>query len=348
MLWFFLSILFLLIAAWIFIQTPFGQNWIVSKVTTRLSKDLNTRIEIKHVDFSFFNKMHLQGLMVEDHHRDTLLFAGDAQVRITDWFFFKKNIELKYIGLENAVIHLNRKDSIWNYQFLVDYFSPSKPGGPKKQGGTNLNIKILDLKNITFIKRDEWLGQNMTLALGSLALDANDISISDKHVDLNFLTITDPFVHIYNYPKLKPATANSTTVTVADNKAIDSLLKWNAGGWIVKAKTIDIKNGTFKNDKYPDVKPAAGYFDGRHILFNNINTSFTDLSWEKDTIIARMELKAKERSGFEVKDMKANMRMTPQEMTFANLNIQTNNSVIRDYYKMSFADFSDMDDTSIA
>jgi hypothetical protein len=344
LLWFFLSVLFLLIAAWIFIQTPFGQNWIVSKVTTRLSRDLNTRIEIKHVDFSFFNKMHLEGFMVEDHNHDTLLYAGDAQVRITDWFFFKKNVELKYIGLENAVIHMNRKDSIWNYQFLVDYFSPSKPGGPKKQGGTNLNIKYLDLKNIVFIRKDEWLGQNMTFAFGSLALDANDISISDKHVDLNYLTITDPFVHIYNYPKLKPASVSSSTVTVSNDKAIDSLLKWNASGWIVKAKTLDIKNGTFKNDKYPDVEPAAGYFDGRHILFKNINTSFTNLNWEKDTIIAQMVLQANERSGFEVKDMKANVRLTPQDMTFANLNIQTNNSVIRDYYKMSFADFSDMDD----
>lgn len=344
LLWFFLSVLFLLIAAWIFIQTPFGQNWIVSKVTTRLSKDLNTRIEIKHVNFSFFNKMDLEGLMVEDHNQDTLLYAGDAQVRITDWFFFKKNVELKYIGLENAVIHMNRKDSIWNYQFLVDYFSPSKPGSPKKQGGTNLNIKILDLKNVAFIKKDEWLGQNMTIAFGSLALDANNISISDKQVDLNFLTITDPFVHIYNYPKLKSADTNSSTITVSNNEAVDSLLKWNAAGWIVKAKTVDIKNGTFKNDKYPDIAPTAGYFDGRHILFNNINTTFTNLNWNKDTIIAQMVLQAKERSGLEVKDFEANVRLTPQDMTFANLTIQTNNSVIRDYYKMSFADFSDMDD----
>ncbi len=54
---------------------------------------------------------------------DTLLYAGDLKLRITDWFFFKKKAELKYIGLENAIVKFQRTDSIWNNQFLFDYFS---------------------------------------------------------------------------------------------------------------------------------------------------------------------------------------------------------------------------------
>ncbi|HRF24237.1 MAG TPA: hypothetical protein PLR98_08740, partial [Chitinophagaceae bacterium] len=89
-------------AAWIFIQTPFGQNWIARQVTNKLSKNLHTKVSVKHVDFSLFNRMRLEGLMIEDRQGDTILYAGDAKVRITDWFFFKKNVTLKYIGLENA------------------------------------------------------------------------------------------------------------------------------------------------------------------------------------------------------------------------------------------------------
>jgi hypothetical protein len=339
LLWFFLSLLFLILAAWIFIQTPFGQNWIVKKVTTRLSKDLNTRIEIKHVDFSLFNNMHLQGLLVEDHNKDTLLFAADAKLRITDWFFFKKNIELKYIGLEDAVIKMNRKDSVWNYQFLIDYFSSPSSAG-KKPGGTNLNIKKLDFKNISFVKKDEWLGQNMTIAFSSLDLDAKDISFSGKKVDLTSLTIIDPFVHIYNYPKLKPS---KTVIPGKLPETLDSLLKWNAAGWVVETGKLEIKNGVFKNDKY-STTPALPSFDGRHILFTDINTTLTGIHWEKDTITAHLALQTKERSGFVVKDMQASVKLTPQEMAFSKLNIRTNNSIIRDYFRMSFDDFSDMDD----
>lgn len=339
--WFFLSLLFILLAAWIFIHTPFGQNWLVHKVTARLSKDLNTRIEIKHVDFSLFNRMHLEGVLVEDHNRDTLLFAGDAQVRITDWFFFKKNIELKYVGLENAVVKINRTDSVWNYQFLIDYFS-SPSASTKQAGGTNLNIKKLEFKNIAFTKRDAWLGQDMNVVFSSLDLDARNIDFSGKQIDIASLVINDPYIHIAEYDELKPA--NAADDTNHDNKppSIDSLLKWNAAGWIVKANKLEIKNGTFKTDK--DTLPAANFFDGRHILFTSINTQLSDISWEKDTITAHLDLRSKERSGFEVKDMHANVKITPQEMAFNNLNIQTNNSVIRDFYRMSFEDFSDIND----
>ena len=32
------------------------------------------------------------------------------------------------INLLRILIKLNRKDSIWNYQFIADYFAPKKPG----------------------------------------------------------------------------------------------------------------------------------------------------------------------------------------------------------------------------
>ena len=66
--------------------------------------------------------MDLDGVLVEDQKRDTLLWAGKVQIRITDWFFLKDQADLKYIGLENAVAKFNRTDSVWNYTFLEKYF----------------------------------------------------------------------------------------------------------------------------------------------------------------------------------------------------------------------------------
>ena len=52
--------------------------------------------------FPCLTKCTSKGVLIEDRKGDTLLYAGDVKVRITDWFFFKKKAELKYIGLENA------------------------------------------------------------------------------------------------------------------------------------------------------------------------------------------------------------------------------------------------------
>ena len=145
-----------------FIANKFFQNYIVSRVTHRLSKDLNTTVSIRHVDFELFDKMLLQGTLVLDHNQDTLLYAGAVKVSITDWFFIKDEITLKYIGLDDAVINLNRKDSVWNYQFLVDYFS----GPPKKEkdtttSGTQLDLKQIELHNCKIWQQDKWHGNRL-------------------------------------------------------------------------------------------------------------------------------------------------------------------------------------------
>lgn len=306
---------------------------------SRLSRDLQTKVEIKRVGFSLFNKMHLQGVLVEDRKQDTIMYADQINVRITDWFFLKDNIELKYIGLENAVIHMERSDSVWSHQFITDYFS--SPGSTeKKKGGIELSLKEIDLKNVKFRQRDGWRGTDMGVAVGSLKLDAKDLNFSKRLITINSLSLVDPIFTQYNYEGRKPA---SVKVVKEFPKPVDSLLKWNTEGWVIRLDKLEIKNGLFKDDKQSTTPPLP-YFDGRHIQFGNIDAVFTNLLWEKDTITANIDLKTKERSGFEVKKMVANLKMTPQEMAFRDLEIVTNNSTIKNFYRMSYDDFNDMND----
>jgi hypothetical protein len=340
-LWFFLSLLFLIVAAWIFIQTPFGQNWIARQVAKRLSNDLHTNVSIKHVDFSLFNRMHLEGLMIEDQKGDTLLYAGDAKVRITDWFFFKKNVALKYVGLSDAVVKFQRIDSVWSQQFLFDYFGgSSSSSGPKKKGGMKLNLEKVELNNVSFLKKDAWLGHDMTVQVGSLNMDADEINLAGKKADISLLSIDRPFVLLANYSKQKPPSADTVTITPA---IVDSLLQWNRGGWQVHLNKLKITNGVFKNEKQSD-KPILASFDGRHIDFSSINTELTDVNWNKDTITAKLSLHTKERSGLEVKKLDAAVKFTPQEMAFTNLDLQTNRSTIRNYFRMSYDDMGSLGD----
>ena len=87
--WFFISFLILFLLIWGTINLTSVQNYITKKVTATLSDNLHTKVSIQHVDFSLFNKMLMEGVLVEDRKKDTLLYAGTAKVNITDWFFFK-------------------------------------------------------------------------------------------------------------------------------------------------------------------------------------------------------------------------------------------------------------------
>jgi hypothetical protein len=332
------------VALYIFIQTPFGQNWIARQVTKRLSRDLQTKVSIDHVDFALFNRMHLEGVLIEDRDHDTLLYAGKVAVRITDWFFLKKEAELKYIGLENAIVKFQRTDSVWRQQFIFDYFSSPSTGTRKKKAGIKFDLKEVELKNVTFVKRDSWLGEDMTVKVGALNLTANDLSLAGSNYDIKTLLIKDPIVSIQSYEKRKPYDSLAAAAdTVEPAMRPDSLLFWNTGQTILKIANLKIENGVFQSDKKTERLPYS-YFDGQHIYFNEINAEISDAGFIGDTVYSKLQLTAKERSGLEVKKLSADMKLMPKGMAFANLDLQTNRSTIRNYFMMSYDDMADLGD----
>ncbi|MBL0056536.1 MAG: translocation/assembly module TamB domain-containing protein [Chitinophagaceae bacterium] len=335
--------LLLLVLAWVSLHIPFVQNWIAHKVAANLSKKLNTRISIDHVDFSLFNKMEIKGLLVEDHRQDTLLYAGMAKVNITDWFFFKDRITLHYIGLNNAVINMNRTDSVWNYQFLVDYFS-----GPKKntkgQSNLDLDFKVVQLENVTFMHRDEWVGQDMNFRVRNLDLDADKIDLVNKKIAINRVYINEPVFSLSTYTGKSPFTAPVTSTPLPDDPAT-ALLQWNTAGWAMSAKEIFLKNGAFHNDKETNRLPYTDRFDGQHIAFSAINGNFKNVLLQNDTITTNLQLTAQERSGLKVNSMTALARVSPEIMAFSDLSIETDKSRIGHYFAMRYQDFvGDMND----
>ncbi len=340
--WFFLSLFILIAALYIFINTQFGQNWIGRQVTNRLSKDLQTKVSIDRVSFSLLNTMHLEGVLIEDRLRDTLLYAGTMNVRITDWFIFKKEAELKYIGLENAIIKFQRTDSVWRQQFIFDYFASPKTDTVKKKAGIVFNLKKVEFKNVSFVKKDGWLGNDLTAHVVAMDLDANDLSLSGNIYDINALNLLEPRISIYNYPGRIPRDtiimAAKTDVEI--DKGLPGYL-WNAGGMQLRISNLKIVNGSFKNDKETSRAPLA-HFDGQHLHFTNINADMTNAGFIGDTIYSRLKLTAKERSGLELKELTADVKFKPDGMEFTNLDLQTNRSRIRNYFSMSYEDMSDL------
>jgi len=339
-----LVILLLIVAVFIFIETPAGQNWLAKKITKKFSRELNTSISFKHISFSLFNKLNLEGFLLEDQQRDTLLYAGNLQVRITDWFFLKDTVNLKYIGLENAVANLKRTDSVWNYQFIVDYFTPSRSSStPSKKSGIALNLKKLSLKNVVFLQKDAWAGQDMTAAIGDMQMDANEISVDKKNIDIASLNLVQPLFTVSNYPAKRNPTQKKDTIELDASHAIDSLLKWNPDGWKMNIASLQIKNGSFKNGNR-DIKSEPGYFDSRNIDASNINAAFQNVRLDKDTLSANLVLSAKERSGFILKSIKSDVKIHPQGIFFNDLDVRTNNSIVRKSFSMSYDDMDDLSD----
>ncbi len=334
---FLLALLLLVVLLWIVIQTHPVQNWLVKRVTTKLSKDLHATVSIKHADFQLFDKMVLEGTLVLDQKNDTLLYAGAAKVNITDWFFFKDNITLKYVGLDDAVINLNRKDSAWNYQFLVDYFS-----SPKKKTDTSKNIVKLDLKTVDFNrvkiwKKDEWSGQNTLISFDKLNFTTDVFDTKNKIIKLNTIVLDHPLYAEYNYTGSKP---EAIIATVANTVKPAAGLQWNTDDWLINIKNIFVRNGGLALESETNTQPYNNMFDGGHIVFSSLNATFKNVQFAKDTLTANVDIAAKDRSGFEIKKLSTAYKFTPEEMEFKDLDLTTNRSHIKNYYVMRYKNFT--------
>jgi hypothetical protein len=307
------------------------QNWLVGLATSRLSQALGTEVSIKNVSFSMFNRLNMEGTLVRDKKNDTLLYAGSLKVRITDWFFMKDKAVLKYAGLEDALIRIQRKDSVWNFGFIADYFASPSPS-PKKKGGTEFNLKTVDLKNVRFIKNDFWIGEVMDIQLASMVLDADQIDFNKNHFLINTLTLEQPFVRIQSLPALRPDSLRHTSA------AVDTGLYFNAGRLLASAAKISIHNGKLFIEGNTR-QPYAG-FDGSHIELSQLTGTLQQVSFRMDTLKALIDLSVKDRCGLELKKLKTQFRLTPQIMELAKLDLRTNKSHLTNYYAMQFRDFN--------
>lgn len=341
---FFVAIILIFCTLWGILNLTSVQNYLTKRVTRTLSQNLHTTVSVKHVDFSFFNKMLIEGVFVEDKKKDTLLYAGTARVNITDWFFFKDTATLKYIGLKDAVINLKRADSIWNYQFLVDYFSSPADTSAKPKKQLQIDFKTLELENVRFNQIDKWVGKDLTVKVNRFKVEADAVNFSKKTIDFKSINLNNAVFYQNDYDGNMPETVNTDTKTSVKIKP-PGQYQWNNDGWIVNVKDIKIDNSSFQNEKQTDRLPYTDRFDGQHLLFAAINGDLKNVVFAKDTLTAEINLATKEKSGFEVKTLQAKMKFTPEVMEFNHLNLVTNKSRLGNYYSMTYENFNaDMSD----
>jgi len=74
-------IIFLPVMLYVFFQIPVVQTYLTKKVSEIISKQLNTRVTVQKVSYTFLNDIIIRDLYVEDYREDTLFFISKLTVR---------------------------------------------------------------------------------------------------------------------------------------------------------------------------------------------------------------------------------------------------------------------------
>ncbi len=318
----------------------------------RLSKELKTKVEVSNVSFTLLNHVNLEGLYIEDQNHDTLLSAGKMSLNITDWFFLKDSADIKYIELKNAVIYAQRTtDTVWNYQFIIDYFagdSTKKSKVPKElidsNKGITLHLKAVDFENVLFENRDKFRGKTTVFSFPTLTFRANNINVNDNIFDIAELNLKKPNYTEFTYKGLWTYEDSLHWQRIIDSLPPGSDFPANLANIRLHISKVNMEDGfiELKNKKaYPSVQ---GEFNTKDIAFENFTGSFNDVRWDHDTITAKIDCSVKEREGFVIKHLITDFTLHPKMMEFKNLDLQLNESRLTNYYSMQFNSMNDFKD----
>lgn len=155
MAWVFFPLILISIILYLGFVSPRVQTYLAGKAAQYLSGHLKTEVSVKGVDIDFFSKVVLEGVYLQDLHKDTLISAGFIRVDLLDFFVENPRLDLSSIELQNTKFFLRQYqgEPDLNLQFIIDALSSSDTStGPGK--GFSLFCREVRLKNVTFGFRD--------------------------------------------------------------------------------------------------------------------------------------------------------------------------------------------------
>ncbi len=311
------------------------QNFIAQRTTHWLSQKLKTNVAIKHIRIDFRNHLSLEGLFIEDQAHDTLLYAGVATVRLSDWFIFNDKPVLRYLSLENSYVHQyrTRASNKWNSDFIEQAFSTgaSPKNDTTKSKPFEFGLEKIEFSNVRIHLDDAWGGQDLDFDIGKLALDANALDFKRKLIDINNIAIRNLLVVDNEYKGGKPPRDKS-------HDTVDTS-PFNEDKWEIRVHKLSLDSCGY-NLTMDDKVPLPHLFDENHLRIKNITTSIKDISIIGDTIRGQtLSLHAEERCGIVIKNLTSKISVSPVASICADLNLELNHSKINNYYAMHYKRF---------
>lgn len=121
------SIFLLLFTVLAVIRTQWFQSRAVQYAAAWFSEELQTKVQVGGIDVKFPDALVLKDLIIFDRLNDTMIATSELRVRLASFDREKARVRFRSVYFENPVFQLIRRTDGFNYNFLIDYFTPEHP-----------------------------------------------------------------------------------------------------------------------------------------------------------------------------------------------------------------------------
>ena len=167
----------------VLIRTSYVQTRIVNTLTQDFTDFTQQNISIQDIELGWNGKLKFKKFYLEDHHKDTLLYVKALETSLLDFKRLDENhFEIFNFNAKGLFLNLKKYkgEQTHSLKILLDKF---------KKDSTNrsevlFKISSIDLKEATFIYKDEIKDEQPNIYLDSLSIIAKDLSYINNSLDV--------------------------------------------------------------------------------------------------------------------------------------------------------------------
>ncbi len=211
-LWVIATIILLVIAAAVWLNSEWGQDIVRAKAVTYLAGKLKTEVRIGHLGVGFPKYIVIKDVLIKDPAQDTLLRLDELKIDLNMMALINKKVDIQQLVVTGVHTHIYRNlpDSNFNFTYIINAFLSNKPldtQKPQAKAGNPFNIAVGKVKlDDIHLRYDDFTGgtrlginlEHLNLKIRNLDLDKmifhiQDLAItglqSEFNQDTSFLTI---------------------------------------------------------------------------------------------------------------------------------------------------------------
>ena len=196
-LWVIASIIMLVLATAIWLNSQWGQNIVRGKAVTYLSNKLKTEVRIGHLGVGFPKYIVIKDVLLKDQARDTLLAFNELKIDLNMFALIHKKVDVQQLVINGVHAHIYRKlnDTDFNFTYIIKAFAGNKTVDtvkPKVPTASPFQIAIgkVDLDDIHMRFDDFRGGMQLTANLDHLSLKMKNLDLDKMLFHIQDLTLS--------------------------------------------------------------------------------------------------------------------------------------------------------------
>ncbi len=311
---FFLALLSLPTFSYFILQQPRVQQFLVQKISAKLSAYLGSSVTITNADIDLFNNISFKNLCVHGPDNDTILFTPEFSFHLNAFALSSRYVDIMNVTMNKPQIHFHIDSTgCINFQYIINKFksnSTDKLSKPLVITIRDINIKEADFTLKSYNHSFKNYGINFSdIHLNPLNLKVTGLSVNSGEIDMNIRNINGTeksgfilrdfasqlkiykYFMVFNHLWIK--TDNSNIKASKVNFKFNDFKEFNTGIFGKKVKMdIDIKPSEFSTDDlgyfasvFKDYKLKAKVSGKVKGVLNDLKGKDIELLYRNGTII---------------------------------------------------------------